>query len=151
MSRGQVRNVTLQEWARAANRARCSALAFSSLGGGEGGVARPASFSGGWAVAFDKSGAPGVLASGEYCDSCGRGAFGIAGTGSDAGDGLGQPDAEILAWSDGSRASLFLQGGTGPGHLAYLTVEGERCLYNVWSYLGRDHLEYLLHSIRYVE
>lgn len=151
ITRGEVRNVTLKEWAEAANRATCSPFGFSSLGSGEGATPRPANFSGGWAVAFDHPGSPGVFANGEFCESCGRGAFGIAGTGAVSEEGSDPHGAEQLEWSDGSRASLFLQGGSGPGHLAYLTVADERCLYNVWTYLGREHLDYLVNSLRYVE
>ncbi|HUF18669.1 MAG TPA: hypothetical protein VMS12_11565 [Thermoanaerobaculia bacterium] len=151
ITRGEVRNVTLQEWAKAVNRGTCSPLAFSSLDAGEGATPRPANFSGGWAVAYDKPNAPGVFANGEFCESCGRGAFGIAGTGLEADAGSDPAGAELMEWADGSRAALFLQGGTGPAHLAYLTVAGERCLYHVWTYLGHDHLEHLLGSLRYVE
>lgn len=148
--RGETRNFILQEWAKAENRATCAAIGFASLGEGTGATPRPANFSGGWAVAYDKPGEPGVEANGQFCADCGRGTFGIAGTGVEAGTG-GPAAARVIEWSDGSRASLFLQGGTGPGHLAYVTVRGERCLYNVWTYLGMDHLEHLVESLRYVE
>ena len=32
--------------------------------------------------------------------------------------------------------------------LAYLRVEGQDCLYNIWSRLGREHLEELIHELR---
>ena len=151
IARGETRNFVLQEWAKAENRATCSALGFASLGEGAGAKPRPANFSGGWAVAYDKAGESGVEANGQFCADCGRGTFGIAGTGAEASGATAPDGAEIIEWSDGSRASLFLQGGTGPGHLAYVTVRGERCLYNVWTYLGMEHLQFLVQSLRYVE
>ena len=151
LSRADIPAVYVAQWEKAENRATCSALGFASLGEGAGARPRPANFSGGWAVAYDKPGEPGVEANGQFCADCGRGTFGIAGTGADA-IGATPPDgAEIIEWSDGSSASLFLQGGTGPGHLAYVTVRGERCLYNVWTYLGMEHLQFLVQNLRYVE
>lgn len=44
-----------------------------------------------------------------------------------------------------------LQGGIVPRQLAYLRVTGQRCLYNVWSQLGRSHLEALLGELRVVD
>ena len=80
-----------------------------------------------------------------------RSAFGIAGSGSRAGNPDQYRFPHHLAWSDGSWASYGLEGGTGPKHLAYLTVAGQDCLYNVWSTRGRKHLERLLASLRMVD
>jgi hypothetical protein len=80
-----------------------------------------------------------------------RSAFGIAGAGIEAtgaGDSI-WPDS--ITWADGSIASYGLEGGTGPGHLAYLEIEGQRCLYNVWSKLGEEHLLALLGKLRRVQ
>ncbi|HEY5610921.1 MAG TPA: hypothetical protein VIL97_06930 [Thermoanaerobaculia bacterium] len=33
---------------------------------------------------------------------------------------------------------------------AYLRIAGQQCLYNLWSRLGRDHLELLLDELRLV-
>ena len=46
--------------------------------------------------------------------------------------------------------AIDLEGGSGPNQLAYLTIPGQGCLYNVWSRLGVDHLEYLLGQLRFV-
>jgi hypothetical protein len=56
-----------------------------------------------------------------------------------------------LRWSDGSSAGYGPEGGTGPNQLAYLTIAGQQCLYNVWSRLGRTHLEQLLRTLRFVD
>lgn len=42
------------------------------------------------------------------------------------------------------------EGGQGPNQLAYLRVSGQRCLYNIWSRLGQEHLEQLIRELRYV-
>ncbi len=52
--------------------------------------------------------------------------------------------------ADGSSAGYGPEGGTGPSDLAYLRIQGQECLYNVWSRLGRAHLEHLLESLRFV-
>ena len=126
------------EWQQAENRSSCALVAFVDTGSaGRGAVPRRANFSGGWAVAYDLP--------------TKRSAFGIAGTGSSAtaGDTYQWPDT--IRWSDGSSATYGLEGGSGPNHLAYLTIAGQGCLYNVWSALGREHLEHLLGQIRFVE
>lgn len=124
------------EWSKAENRGTCALVAFSNTGTGSGATARAATFSGGWAVAYDQ---PEL-----------RSAFGIAGSGSRASDKTYEWPARI-EWSDGSNASFGPEGGTGPNELAYLRISGQRCLYNVWSRLGRAHLEQLLNNIRYVD
>src|SRR5690606_19696020 len=55
-----------QQWAKAENKARCAPVAFTDTGNA-GGTARAATFSGGWAVAFDLPGT--------------RSAYGVAGPG----------------------------------------------------------------------
>jgi hypothetical protein len=129
--------VYAQQWRKADNRASCALVAFSDLGEGAGAKPRAANFSGGWAVAYDRPGE--------------RSAFGIAGAGVLAGGDTydGWPDA--IAWADGSHANYGLEGGTGPGHLAYLEIAGQGCLYNVWSKLGDAHLVHLLESLRFVD
>lgn len=151
----QTPRVLMVAWEKAKNRSDCSPLVPDSLGEGDGGKPRRANFSGGWAVAYDKAGLPGRLRSGEPCKDCGRGAFGIAGTGTEiaSSDELDPSNALTLErrWSDGSRADYGLEGGTGPNYLATLFVQGEGCVYNVWSFIGQAHLEHLLDHLRFVE
>ncbi len=133
-ARGQVAPAYLTAWDAAENRSTCALLAVDGAATGE--TARRATFSGGWAVAYDRSGL--------------RSAYGVAGTGSKASDATYVwPDS--IAWADGSKATYGLQGGTGPDHLAYLRIPGQACLYNVWSKLGAEHLKLVLGSLRYVE
>lgn len=138
----------LSQWRVAENRATCAPLTFEGLPGAA--TPRAATFSGGWAMAWDQPGLPGRDGSGQACATCGRGAFGIAGTGVEAGGTTWDWEHE-RSWSDGSTAAWGMEGGTGPGFLAYVTIPGERCLYNVWSRTSLAHLESLIESIRRVE
>jgi hypothetical protein len=123
-----------------------------------GGKPRPALFEGGWAVAFDLPGQ--------------RNAYGIAGTGliSDDGDSVANKRTKLQTeWprfrdlpgpGRDSFAGYGLEGatpwpadnpdGVGLDSLAYVHIGGQRCLYNVWSRLGRRHLEHLLDNLRLV-
>ena len=136
LGRTEVPAVYLQQWNRAGNRNTCALFAFAQLGKGAGATPRAATFSGGWAVAYDR---PGL-----------RSAFGIAGTSSSASDSTYSGWSHNRRWSDGSNAGYGPEGGTGPDQLAYLRIDGQGCLYNVWSKLGRDHLEFLLDALRRV-
>ena len=145
------------EWSRAANRAECAALKFDP-GQTRGARPRRAEFSGGWAVAYDMQGL--------------RSAFGVAGPGLLPEDRAAvQVRRERIAaqwpyrrelgggWLPrGSLAAYGMEGaspyprenpeGIGENSLAYVVVPGQACTYNVWSRLGRRHLEDLLDSLR---
>jgi hypothetical protein len=125
-----------QEWQKAENRGTCALLAFRDVGEGKGATPRAAQFSGGWAVAYDTAET--------------RSAFGIAGTGTNSSDPSYASWPHLIAWADGSTVGYGPEGGTGPNQLAYLRVSGQGCLYNVWSRLGREHLEHLLGQLRFV-
>jgi hypothetical protein len=125
------------EWQKAANRRTCATIAPSSLGEGAAATARAATFSGGWAVAYDTPAT--------------RSAFGVAGTGSRASDPAYSDWPFVRRWADGSSAEYGPEGGSGANQLAYLRIAGQECLYNVWSRLGRQHLEHLLDHLRFVE
>jgi hypothetical protein len=131
----EIPSVYVSQWERAQNRASCALLAPAALGA-EGASPRAAQFSGGWAVAYDL---PEI-----------RSAFGIAGTGVEAEGPSYAEWPHWRSWADGSRAGYGPEGGTGPSQLAYLEVAGQTCLYNVWSRLGVDHLEYLIEQLRFV-
>ena len=136
LPREAVPQVLLEEWSDAPNRDVCALLAPASPGTNERAAPRRAEFSGGWAVAWDL---PDL-----------RSAFGVAGTGVDAADPSYSAWPYSLTWSDGSTAGYGPEGGTGPNQLAYLRITGMGCLYNVWSRLGREHLEHLLSQLRFV-
>lgn len=127
------------QWRRAGNRHGCALLAPARTATAERATARAATFAGGWGVAYDT---PTV-----------RGAFGVAGTGAPAEPAPGATSyawPDTLRWADGSAAGHGPEGGTGPSHLAYLRIPGQRCLYNVWSRLGRAHLVALVGELRFV-
>lgn len=148
--------VVRSQWAKAANRASCAPLALRS-DAKAGGTPRPATFSGGWAVAFDQPDR--------------RSAYGVAGSGltpDDRADFAVLVDRLAAQWPytrrwdkgdnlpAGSAVGYGLEGardyapgssGFGQQSLAYLRIPGQACLYNVWSKLGRDHLELLLSEL----
>lgn len=138
LTRSAVPAVYLTQWERAENRRTCAVVAPRSTGAdGAGAAPRAATFSGGWAVAYDL---PGL-----------RSAFGIAGAGVKA-DDPSYPDwPYVQEWGDGSKVEYGPEGGEGPNQLAYLRISGQECLYNVWSRLGREHLELLIRELRRVE
>ena len=123
-------------WSRAENRETCDLIAFEESAATRGATARVATFAGGWGVAYDRP------------DQ--RSAFGVAGTGVRAADPAYDEWPHNRTWSDGSSVGYGPEGGTGPNQLAYLTVAGQQCLYNVWSRVGRAHLEELIGSLRFV-
>jgi len=127
-------------WRAAENRSTCALLAPERLDPvlQQAATPRAATFSGGWAVAYDLPQT--------------RSAFGVAGTGSRAWDANvydAWPERRILA--DGSRVGYGPEGGTGPNWLAYVRMPGQECLYNIWSRRGQAHLEELLGQLRFVE
>ncbi len=127
----------LAAWSKAENRETCALIAFVESASTQGATPRVATFSGGWAVAYDR---PDL-----------RSAFGVAGTGVRASDPSYDAWPHGLTWSDGSSVGYGPEGGTGPNQLAYLTIAGQKCLYNVWSRAGRAHLERLLGMLRFVD
>lgn len=137
LARNAVPPVYAEQWAKAENRSACALVGFRDVGdAGIGAKPRAANFSGGWAVAYDLP---------EQ-----RSAFGIAGAGVKADDPSYDQWPYVYEWGDGSKVEYGLEGGTGPSQLAYLRIEGQQCLYNVWSRLGREHLETLIREIRFV-
>lgn len=137
LAAADVPRVYLEQWRKAENRDRCALIAPRVAGGSADAAPRAASFSGGWAVAYDTPQQ--------------RSAFGIAGTGV-APDGTTYSKWPFARdWDDGSHAGYGPEGGTGPNELAYVRIEGQDCLYNVWSRLGREHLETLLSELRFVQ
>jgi uncharacterized membrane protein len=146
-------SLILTQWRKANNRDTCAPLGFAQALDGS---ARAAQFAGGWAVAWDLPGQ--------------RSAFGIAGTGSLPSDS-DAPDAQrarltaqwpqvraLPALPQPAFAGYGIEGagaypsdnpqGHGLNSLAYVRVGGQKCDYNVWSHLGRAHLEGLLGSLR---
>lgn len=148
------RRIALAEWRKSDKPETCVPLALKSDGGGAG-TARRANFSGGWGVAFDQ---PGL-----------RSAYGIAGTGYLPQDteSVDKQRARLAAqWPlfrelehlpSPSFAGYGIEGakaypasnpdGRGESSIAYVRIGGQQCDYNVWSKLGRAHLEHLLENL----
>jgi hypothetical protein len=138
LARASVPAVYFEQWQKAENRANCAVIAPRSVGeSGADAKPRAANFSGGWAVAYDLPNQ--------------RSAFGIAGAGVKAGDASYNKWPYVYEWGDGSKVEYGPDGGTGPNELAYLRIQGQECLYNVWSGLGREHLETLIRELRLVQ
>ena len=137
LAQEEVPPVYLDQWKKSENRSTCALLAPASLGKGEGAEPRAANFAGGWAVAYDT---PQV-----------RSAFGVAGTGASASEPSYTEWPFTRRWADSSSAGYGPEGGTGPNQLAYLRLPHQDCLYNVWSRLGREHLEHLIGQLRFVQ
>ena len=137
LARAAVPAVYGEQWQKAENRATCAVIAPRSLGElGANAKPRAANFAGGWAVAYDLPNQ--------------RSAFGIAGAGVKAGDPTYNKWPYVYEWGDGSKVEYGPEGGTGPNELAYLRIQGQDCLYNIWSGLGREHLETLIRELRLV-
>ena len=138
LSRADVPPVYMTQWQKAENKGTCALVAPRSIGAaGASGVPRAATFSGGWAVAYDL---PDL-----------RSAFGVAGAGVKAGDPSYDSWPYAYDFPDGSKVEYGPEGGTGPNQLAYVRIQGQDCLYNVWSRLGREHLELLIRELRLVQ
>jgi len=142
--------VLIDEWRKAENRATCAPVTIADGGDrARGGTPRRANFSGGWAVAWDVPGLPGREPSGHECATCGRGVYGIAGAGVTWGSDWPNVGFEHrIDWADGHFAGYGLEGGSGPNWLAQIRIPDQTCVYYVWSFLGREHLEHLIGQVR---
>ena len=152
----EVPKVLIQQWDAAENRSWCSALyPVDAAALGPGAEIRSANFSGGWAVAWDLPDGPGRQPSGEYCSDCGRGAYGVAGTGELAWGDEADNRPTVAELLDGSKVGYGYEGDaaaeSGAPLLAYLLVKDEGCSYRVWSFLGEEHLLDLLARLRMVQ
>ena len=148
------RRIALAEWRKSDKPEPCAPLALISDAGARG-VARRANFSGGWGVAFDQ---PNL-----------RSAYGIAGTGFLPQDlesidkqrarlaaqwplfreleGLPKPSFAGYGIEGARDYSSSNPDGRGESSIAYVRIGGQQCDYNVWSKLGRAHLEHLLEHL----
>jgi hypothetical protein len=138
----------VRAWQGAENRDWCAPLAPRSLGQGEGARARISELHGGWSVEFDKPGAPGLEPSGSACEDCGRSAFGIAGTALSPEEVTDLGETRVApSFRDGSSASFSHGDGA---TAATITVRGQDCVYQVWSFLGEEHARALVGELRFV-
>lgn len=145
--------MVVRAWQDAENKTECAPVAPRALGAGDGARARRTSLDGGWAVEFDRAGAPGLRRDGRPCESCGRGAFGIAGTAMTPDETV---DVDTLRapepmFNDGSRADLTMASASSDASAATITISGQNCVYQVWSFLGQEHLQQLVDELRFVD
>jgi hypothetical protein len=139
--------------------AECPALAPADLGEGEGATPRATTRGqpGAWWVAYDLPGAPGEAEIQSPSRDAGKETFSVSAIELDTGSADRFPHK--LRWADGSHGSYGAEGdGTLPmpdgvpyPWLAYINMSGSPCLYQVHTYLGRDHLEHLIRELRLVE
>jgi len=143
---------TLAEWRKAENRSTCAPLVLTD-DAAAGGKPRHAAMSGGWGVAFDL---PNI-----------RSAYGVAGAGVKIDDAAAWAERVKKQWPysrpiggrdgglpGGSIAGYGLDGarpftednpdGRGERLGAYVVIPGQGCLYNLWSQLGRTHMETMI-------
>lgn len=135
-------------WTAAENRGYCAPLLPATFGV-DAVTARSTELHGGWAVEFDSTGMPGIRENGNTCTRCGRGVFGVAGTGMSPAD-MVEMDADAAptpTFNDGSTADVLEEGGVAS---ATITVQGQGCVYQVWSFLGEEHLQQLVDQLRFV-
>lgn len=134
----------MSAWTGAENRGWCAPLVPSGVTD-----ARASALDGGWALEVDQRGAPGVRADGQPCRRCGRSAFGIAGTSMPV-DSLNDMDTDAApapTYADGSATLISSEDGVAS---ATISVGGQGCVYQVWSFLGEDHLRELIEGLRVV-
>jgi hypothetical protein len=130
--------VLIEAWNEADNQTWCSALAPGGFDVGEA-TARPAEFSGGWAVAWDL---PDL-----------RSAFGVAGVGLPVFDDIGVRHRNQVTFDDGSVLGWDGEGfdPSNPRLLGEFAIPGQGCAYQVWSELGPEHLIAFVRSLRFVD
>jgi hypothetical protein len=145
--------------------AQCPLLAVDDLGEGAGATPRATDRGqpGAWWVEFDLPGAPGEVDIQMPDVNAGRATFYVSailgGPPVDASVGARWPDQHT--WDDGSAVGWGVSGdgiegpiqpnGWPTSWISYMYVQGSPCLYQVGSYLSRDHLTYLIDHLRRVE
>jgi hypothetical protein len=142
----------MSAWEHADNRAACAPIAPRELGdAGRSARARVGDFDGGWSVEFDQRGQPGIARNGEICERCGRGVFGIAATNLSPSDLVAEDstaEAPQPSFADGSHVTVEQSAENEP---VAATIAIGDCVYQVWSFLGEDHVRELVGSLRVVD
>lgn len=141
----------LAAWGASENRA-CAPIAPRDLGdAGHSARARVGDFPGGWAVEFDQRGQPGLARNGQFCARCGRSVFGIAGTNLTPADLVSEDSPHEVpepSFADGSHIEVEMPGENEP---VAATIAMNGCVYQVWSFLGEEHVRELVSSLRIVD
>lgn len=134
------------EWAEAGEPTTCPFLAFEDLGpeAAEATIRR-GEHDRNMLVVWDNPDGPGHDRRSEPCSDCGRGVVGL-GTWQDEGNAVGPA---TIVWDDGSYANI----ATLPwvyGVSARVQPAGADCMYQLWSHIGSEHVEYLIGRLRQV-
>lgn len=146
---GPARAVALAIWQESGNRDRARLLLPADTLLTPETTTRPARIDEGWAVAWDSPGLPGLTARGERCSTCGRGVMGIAAIDLIPNPSRVRASPVVMEWNDGGLAGL----GNLPDEgrwIADILLPGQQASYQLWTYVGRDHLDYLVSQLRYV-
>ena len=152
MTRQDAPAVLLSAWSHAPNREACAPIAPRSLGEGAGARARAGELDGGWSLEFDRRGQRGIGRDGQICERCGRATFGVAGTAmtpEELADLEHGADAPPASFRDGSHAAVSPEEDGVVA--ATITIAGQGCVYQVWSFLGQAHVEELVRELRRVD
>ncbi len=146
-----VPGAVLSAWATAENRTVCAPVALATAGEARARVSDM--IEGGWAVEFDRPGMPGLSANGESCARCGRGTFGIAGTAMSPSEIAGEEvgDAPAPSFADGSHLEVEPPAEGEDVAAAMITMSGQGCVYQVWSFLGEAHVRELVAGLRRID
>ncbi|HHH27860.1 MAG TPA: hypothetical protein ENK57_05895 [Polyangiaceae bacterium] len=150
----EVPGALLRAWSIADNRGECAPIVPAAMGAAEGAHARVSEMvEGGWAVEYDHRGLPGLAANGNACANCGRGVFGIAGTAMSPDTLAGESTLDVPepSFADGSHLEVEAPADGETVAAAMITLRGQGCVYQVWSFLGEDHVRELVDGLRRVE
>lgn len=136
ISKNSIPKTYQTQWQKADNRKTCAPLVLASKASShiKNASIRPASFHGGWGIAYDLPHQ--------------RSAYGVAGAGSVGSLQDVKRWQQYHIWNDGSGVGWGLEGDTGPGYLAYVYLYNQGCLYNVWSNISETHLINMLNDLR---
>lgn len=142
------------EWARATNHASNRAILPADTALSAAATPRATNFSGGWAVAWDDPGKPGISPNGTRCEACGRSVAGIAApeVPFKTPDEVANRWPTVIRWRDGSVLGYGWEtSDPNTGNMvAELLVAGLPNPYTLWSPLGEDHLRHLISQLRFV-
>lgn len=133
-----------QQWAKSDIKKVCPILALPTVSPAQlrYSKARPASFSGGWSVAYDVTKTRDVLAL--------RSGYGVANAGTST-------ESRLYKWqnqthyADGSYVTYGHEGNDPNGKMLAYVLLDNGCFYNVWSKYGEAHLVKMLNDLHYVK
>ncbi len=153
LATGIARQVGVEQWSQAANRNSARLVLPADVFLTPSQIVRPASPPGGWGVVWDDigTGKPGVLPSGQFCPTCGRAVVGMSASAAAADKAAVLRSPIAVQWSDGSAVGYSSAPNAARQFVATLFVAGQDRTYQLYSYIGQQHLENLLAQLRFVD